>query len=182
MANPTVNYETLIRITRAISTIRDPEEIVLITVEGVTHALAVKGCALFLFSESSDELKLAGSYGLSEEYLNKRPVFAEESMGLCLKGESVGVKAFEREQYRHETMREGIVSMLCVPIRAGEEVIGTMKLYSIRDEDIAEDSLTLVNALALQGGQAIQNASQYLLLQEDKKNLEEDIWTHKTWF
>lgn len=148
----------------------------------VADALDMKAVSVRLLNKKTGTLDLMASYGLSEEYLNKGPVFAEESMGLCLKGESVMVKAFEREQYRDETMREGIVSMLCVPIRAGEEVIGIMKLYSIRDEDISEDALTLVNALALQGGQAIQNASQYLLLQEDKKNLEEDIWTHKTWF
>ena len=45
MDKPTVNYETLIRITKAISMIRDPEEIVLVSVEGVTSALKVKGCA-----------------------------------------------------------------------------------------------------------------------------------------
>ena len=38
MEKPIINYESLIRITKAISMIRDPEEIVLITVEGVTHA------------------------------------------------------------------------------------------------------------------------------------------------
>ena len=65
MEKPIITYETLVRITKAISTIQDPEEIVLISVEGVTHALNVKGCALFLFSEKADELKLAGYYGLS---------------------------------------------------------------------------------------------------------------------
>ena len=74
MEKPIINYETLIRITKAISTIRDPEEIVLVTVEGVTHALNVKGCTLFLFSPKSDELRLAGSYGLSDEYLDKGPI------------------------------------------------------------------------------------------------------------
>ena len=58
MEKPVINYETLIRITKAISMIRDPEEIVLITVEGITHALKVKGCTLFLYSEKTDELKL----------------------------------------------------------------------------------------------------------------------------
>ena len=71
MEKPIINYETLIRITKAISMIRDPEEIVLITVEGVRNALKVKGCALFLFSMKSDELQLAASYGLSNEYLDK---------------------------------------------------------------------------------------------------------------
>ena len=76
MEKPIINYETLIRITKAISMIRDPEEIVLITVEGVTSALKLKGCALFLFSAKSEELKLASSYGRSDEYLHKGPISA----------------------------------------------------------------------------------------------------------
>ena len=39
MEKPIINYETLIRITKAISMIRDPDEIVLVTVEGVTSTL-----------------------------------------------------------------------------------------------------------------------------------------------
>ncbi len=65
MEKPIINYESLIRITKAISMLRDPEEIVLVTVESVTYALKVKGCTVFLFSMKSDELKLAGSFGLS---------------------------------------------------------------------------------------------------------------------
>jgi hypothetical protein len=42
--------------------------------------------------------------------------------------------------------------------------------------------MVMVEALAHQGGLAIQNASMYLKLQEDKKNLEEDIWSHRSWF
>jgi len=39
-----------------------------------------------------------------------------------------------------------------------------------------------MNALAAQGGVAIQNASMYLRLQEDKKSLEQDIWSYRSWF
>ena len=84
MDKPAVNYETLIRITKAISMIRDPEEIVLITVEGVTSSLHVKGCTLFLFSPKSEELKLAGSYGLSNQYLDKGPISALRSIASSL--------------------------------------------------------------------------------------------------
>ncbi len=148
----------------------------------VADTLGMKGVAVRLLNKDAGTLDLMASYGLSEEYLNKGPVFAEESMGLCLKGESVAVKAAEREQYRDETLREGIASILCVPIKVGDEVIGLMKFCSAADQDFTEDVVTLVNAIAHLGGQAIQNASLYLLLQEDKKNLEQEIWTHKSWF
>jgi hypothetical protein len=40
----------------------------------------------------------------------------------------------------------------------------------------------LVNAIAHQGGLAIQNASMHMMLQEDKKSLEKEIWSHRMWF
>ena len=160
----------------------DVKKIFHILTAQVADTLGVKGVSVRLLNKDAGTLDLMASYGLSEEYLNKGPVFAEESMGLCLKGESVALKAADRVQYRDETLREVIASILCVPIKVGDEVIGLMKLCSAADQGFPEDVLTLVNAVAHLGGQAIQNASLYLLLQEDKKNLEQEIWTHKTWF
>ena len=62
--------------------------------------------------------------------------------------------------------------MLCVPIKVREKVIGVMRLCSGVKRDFPEDIVTLVNAVAHQGGLAIQNASMYLKLQADKESLE----------
>ena len=40
----------------------------------------------------------------------------------------------------------------------------------------------LVTALAYQGGLAISNAGMYMMLQEDIKDLKDNIWSHKCWF
>jgi hypothetical protein len=40
----------------------------------------------------------------------------------------------------------------------------------------------LVNALAQTGGLAIQNALLYLALQDDMKELKDDVWSHRSWF
>ena len=40
----------------------------------------------------------------------------------------------------------------------------------------------MVKALAHQGGLAIQNASMFLKLEKDKKSLEEDIWSYRSYF
>ena len=69
MKKELINYETLLRVTRAISHSRDPEEVVLMTVESIKTALEVKGCTAFLINRKTDELEVAASYGLSNEYI-----------------------------------------------------------------------------------------------------------------
>ena len=60
-----INYETFIKITNAISHSKEPEEIALMTVEGIKTALNIKGCALFLLNHKTNELEVAASFGLS---------------------------------------------------------------------------------------------------------------------
>ena len=54
MKKQLINYETLLKVTRAISHSKDPEEVVLMTVESIKTALDVKGCALF-FDQSQKQ-------------------------------------------------------------------------------------------------------------------------------
>ena len=79
-------------------------------------------------------------------------------------------------------IEEGIASMISVPIKSKEEVIGVMRLYSGVHRKYPDDLIMLVEALAHTGALAIQNASMYLQLQQDKENLEKDIWSHRSWF
>ena len=67
-----MNYETMIKVARAISMSKDPEEVMLLTAESVKTALGVKGCVLFLVNRKTNELEVGASYGLSED----RRVFA----------------------------------------------------------------------------------------------------------
>jgi GAF domain-containing protein len=160
MEKPIINYETLIRITKAISMIRDPEEIVLITVEGVTNALKIKGCALFLFSAKSEELKLASSYGLSDEYLNKGPVSALRSIASALQdGQPVAIYDVTddpRVQYPEAAAKEGIASILSVPIIIGEKITGCMRVYTAQKWEFTLDDVNFVQAVAQVVGMALE--------------------------
>ena len=160
MDKPTVNYETLIRITKAISMIRDPEEITLITVEGVTHALNVKGCTLFLFSPKSKELKLAGSYGLSNDYLNKGPISALQSISSSLQ-DAQPVAIYDvtddpRLQYPKAAKKEGIASILAVPIVIGDRLIGSLRVYTAAPWEFTLNDVNFVQAVAQVVGMAIE--------------------------
>jgi signal transduction protein with GAF and PtsI domain len=160
MEKPIINYETLIRITKAISMIRDPEEIVLITVEGVTSALKIKGCALFLFSAKTEELKLVSSYGLSKEYLNKGPVSALRSIASALEdGQPVAIYDVSddpRIQYPKAAAKEGIASILSVPIIIGEKITGCLRVYTAEKWEFTLDDVNFVQAVAQVVGMALE--------------------------
>jgi FOG: GAF domain len=83
-------------------------------------------------------------------------------------------------QYKKEKIEEGIVSMLYVPIRSEDDVIGVLNVYSGRQKEFSEDEILLVTALAYQGGLAIRNACIYMTMQEDIKDLKDNIY--KCWF
>jgi GAF domain-containing protein len=160
MEKPIINYESLIRITRSISMIRDPEEVVLITVEGVTNALNVKGCTLFLVDRKSDLLSLAGSYGLSQEYLDKGPVSAIRSISQSLEdGQPVAIYDITddpRLQYPDAARKEGIASILSVPMIIGERIIGSLRVYTAEPWEFGLNDVNFVQAVAQVVGMALE--------------------------
>jgi GAF domain-containing protein len=179
------NTQIFLKLAASISSSLDVKAILQSLTEDVAKNLDVKAASVRLLADDKHSLKLVASYGLSEKYLNKGKISAEKSIAQALKGKPVVVKnAFTDEgvQYKKEKQEEGIVSILCVPIKSKDDVIGVLRLYSDRQRDFTEDEITLVMALALQGGLAIQNASLYLMVQDDIKDLKENIWSHKSWF
>jgi len=150
----------------------------------VAQALRVKAASIRLLNDERTVLQLVASYGLSDKYLQKGPISAEKSIAEALNGKPVAIVDASTDkgvQYKKEKKEEGIVSILCVPIKAKEEVIGVLRLYSDKKREFTEDEVELVTALAYQGGLAIQNASLYLMLQNDLRDMKEATWTHKCW-
>ena len=153
--------------------------------EDTAKVLDVKGASIRLLNDERTTLQLVASYGLSEKYLNKGAISAEKSIAEALQGKPVTIldaAADKGVQYKKEKKEEGIVSILCVPIKAKEDVIGVLRLYSATRRAFTADEVLLVTALANLGGLAIQNASLYLMLQSDLKDMKEASWTYKCWF
>ena len=151
----------------------------------VSRALGMKGALIRLLDKDRKTMELVASHGLSDAFLQKGPVSVPESMNIVMKGETVVIAdatSDSRVQYPDACHREGIASMVVVPITVRDEVIGTLRLFSAVQREFPPDFIMFVQALAGQGGLAIQNASMYLKLQEAKESLEQDIWSHRMWF
>jgi GAF domain-containing protein len=179
------NIDLFLDVTTKINSSLEIKEILQAMTVEITRAFKVKGASIRLLDEDSNQLKLVTSHGLSEKYLSKGPASGDPTHNQVLKGEVViveDVTSDERVLYRDEKKEEGIVSLLTVPVKAKKKVIGTLRLYSNKPRTFREDEIRLATAMANQGGLALQNANLYLILQEDMKDLQEETWSHRSWF
>ncbi|MGM0656014.1 MAG: GAF domain-containing protein, partial [Thermodesulfobacteriota bacterium] len=150
--------------TNAISHSKDPEEIVLMTVESITNALNVKGCVVFLINRQNNELAVAASYGLSEDYINKGPVSALKSIASSLEEGPVAIYDVTddpRIQYPEAAQSEGISSILSVPIVAGNRSIGVLRVYTAQPWEFTLEDVNFVQAMGNITGMAVEMARNY---------------------
>ena len=157
-------YEKLIQLTGAISQCKDPEEVALLTAEGVKTAFNVKGCSVFLLKKGTRELGLAASSGLSDEYLNKGPVRymqeiteAKDQVPIAI----YDVQDDPRIQYPEAAEKEGISSLLGVPIVARNSVIGALRVYSSEPWEATIQDITILQAVAQICGMAMDMCRMY---------------------
>jgi len=172
MRNLRLNYETLIKISRSLSKSKDPEEIIRMTVESVKSALDIKGCALLLINRRSKELEVAASTGLSSEYLSKGPISALRSIADSLEDGPIAVYDVSddpRVQYPEAAQKEGIASILSVPIMLGDEAIGAMRAYTAEKWEFTLEDVNFVQALAQIAGILIEMTRLY---QGQKEHIE----------
>ena len=151
----------------------------------ICDKLGLKGAVLRLLDDDRNELKLVASHGLSDEFLKRVRTTSTETAKRALNGETFAIidaTTDDSISFKQDFKDEGMASMIVTPILARDKVIGVLRLYSEVKRQFPEDFMLMVKALAHQGGLAIQNASMYLELEADKKSLEEDIWSHRTWF
>jgi signal transduction protein with GAF and PtsI domain len=164
MENHTMYYDMIVKVTGAISECKDPEEVALLTAESVKTGFKAKGCSVFLIKKDTRELGLAASYGLSDEYLNKGPVRymqeiteAKDQVPIAI----YDVQDDPRIQYPEEAKKEGISSILGVPIIAHNNVIGALRVYTTEPWEFSMQDITLIQAIAQICGMAMDMCRMY---------------------
>ncbi|MFW6081765.1 MAG: GAF domain-containing protein [Desulfosalsimonas sp.] len=164
MKKQLLNYETLLKVSGAISHSRDPEEVVLIAVESIARALDVKGAALFLVNRETRELEVAASFGLSNNYINKGPLSALKSISESLDHGPVAIYDVTddpRIQYPEEARTEGISSILSVPVMIQGRSIGVLRVYTAEPWEFTLEDVNFVQAVGSITGMAIDMARHY---------------------
>ena len=157
-------FRALHDIARTILSTLDSQRVIDLLIGKLLTIMKVKACSLRLVNETTRELETIASQGLSERYLKKGPVHMERSIGESLKGVPVLIldaTADPRIEYPQENAREGIASILSLPIIAGKRVIGILRLYSQETRQYSGEEMAFLTAVAELAGLAIINARLY---------------------
>ena len=151
-------------IAKTILSTMDSRQVIDLVIEIVIAIMKVKACSIRLINETTRELELIGSRGLSEQYLKKGPLHIDKSIRETLAGVPVLIadaRTDPRIEYPSEKIREGIVSILSLPIIARRRVIGILRLYSEKPRQYSREEVAFLSAIAELAGIAIINAQLY---------------------
>ena len=183
MEDTQLQYFRLFRdVSKAVNSSLNVAEVLKLISENIVAALNVKACTIFLLDKDRQILDARASHGLSESYLKKGPLEADKSISGSLKGKTVLIYKVlndPRIQYPEEAEKEGIVSILSIPMSVKGEIIGVLRIYTSEPRKFSHDEIELIYGLADMGGIAIDNARMYHHLKSDHERLIEDV--HK-WF
>lgn len=174
-------YNALHQAALTISSSLELEQVLQSVVMSITEAMQVKGCVLRLLDPRTGQLQLSAGYGLSGGYLSKGPVEVGhsplDSEALCGKPVIIpDVSADSRFQYQEAARREGIVSVLCVPLEVHGNAIGVLRVYTSEKCIFHEDDIQFLTVLASLAALAIENASLYDNLKRSYDGVMDVLW------
>ncbi|HBI14973.1 MAG TPA: PAS sensor protein [Desulfobulbaceae bacterium] len=148
-------------ISRLVNSTLDLNTILQTIVDRLPGVMGMKACTIRLLQPETNQLELAAASGLSAEYLQRGSIRKEDSIFQALKGEPVAVYDAPndpRVQYHEAICKEGIKSILAVPIKKGPEIIGVLRLLTTEHHCFTASEVIFATAVAEESGSAILNA------------------------
>lgn len=142
----------------------DIDSVLKAIVERLPRIMGFKACTIRLLRPQTNQLELVASHGISEEYLLRGQIEEERNVAVALGGEPVSiydVSRDERVRYKDHMQKEGIKSLLAVPLKVKGEVIGIIRILSDVHHCFTSSEINFAVTIAEISGTAIQNAKTY---------------------
>ncbi|MHB1185478.1 MAG: GAF domain-containing protein [Desulfobulbia bacterium] len=142
----------------------DIDSVLKAIVERLPRIMGFKACTIRLLRPQTNQLDLVAFHGISEEYLRRGQVEGERNIAIALSGDPVSiydVSRDERVQYKEHMEKEGIKSLLAIPLKVKGEVIGIIRILSDIHHCFTSSEINFAVTVAEICGTAIQNAKTY---------------------
>jgi len=152
------------KVTRLISMVLDHQQVMDTIVSSLPDLLDIDACTIRLLDAGTNTFVLGAAHGLSLEYLSRKSIDTEETMEMIKSGYPVAkVDLDEDPTYldRDAAAKEGIKSVLTLPILFQDSIIGIMRLLTKSQRLFTAEEISFSMALAEQVGVAISNGRMF---------------------
>jgi len=154
---------TLAKVSEAVTSPIYLDEMLDLVVEMAAKVMGTPVCALRLIDHARGELVVRAARSTLPNYQKKPPLKLGEGIaGLVARERKpltvADVRTDPRYPFREAVGREGLVSMLSVPLMVRDHVIGVLNCYTTEPHTFTESEIALFSTLANQTALAIENA------------------------
>ena len=143
-------FESLASVSRTINSTLNLDEALRAITKEACDLMRARMCSLMLLDESRVWLDLRASYGAGDAYIKKPRLAVEESL--------IGVVVRRNVELAR---REGLVSLLSVPLIFSGQAIGALSVYTARLYNFSNEEIKILGALAELSAIAIEKARLY---------------------
>lgn len=173
--------EAILKVSKTITSNLYLEDILKLIVTVTAEIMNSKICSLMLLDEKSGELVLKATQSMSETY-NKKPrlKLGEGIAGkAALENKPIAIHDIHQEkEYKYKAIaeKEGLRSLLSVPLSVKGKVIGVLNNYTSSPHTFTKDEISILTTVANQAAIVIENAE----LMVKTKVIQEELETRKT--
>ena len=156
------HIEALTKISKAIASDRYIEDILRLVVTVTAETMHSKICSLWLLDDNDNALKLRATQSMSEDYLKERSLRIGEGIvgqvALTRSPRSTS-NILEDPDYKEKELarKEGLVSMLSVPMVVRDRVMGVINCYTSSPHEFTETEKNVLTTVANEAAVAIEN-------------------------
>jgi signal transduction histidine kinase len=159
-------FESLASVSRTINSTLNLDEALRVITREACLLMRARMCSLMMLDENLEWLGLRASYGAGKAYLDKPRLSVEESLlGVVVRRKKPlqveNVQISSRYQSIEVARREGLVSLLSVPLLFAGQATGTLNIYTDRPYHFSNEEIRILSALAELSGIAIEKARLY---------------------
>lgn len=138
------------------------KEILELIVTMTAKVMDSKICSIMLLDEKREELVIAATQSLSQDYVNKPNLKVGQSVSgrVVLEKRPITVLDVRKQpgyMYPDVAKKEGIVSLISVPMMIKDRVVGVINSYTKNEHTFTKEEIDILQAVANQAAVAIEN-------------------------
>ena len=153
----------LLEISKAIASGLYLEDVLRLIVTVTANLMDSKICSLWILDEKDQKLKLKATQSISEEYLKERSLAMGEGVvgSVALHNQPMAIlNVLEEPLYKEKELakKEGLFSMLSVPMCIKDRVIGVINCYTSSLHSFSKSEEEMLTTVANQAAICIENS------------------------